>query len=209
MEYRSTNPSQHLLHNAVAGVESSHGVEIGTHPTSTGACVQAVGDDAAIQLAVFGKGTGPTVLGSATSPVTIAGPALTIGANSSVVSIGTASTIATFGSTNVIIGATGGTVQFAGSTAPFAGFVRITSTMRTPNLSGSTDAGSGVSTVTLPAGTNSSHFLVVNTANLSTAWAMGEAWVSSAAEGKVKFIKASTVASGASSLAVNILVYRF
>ena len=71
MEYRSTNAGQHLSNNLVAGVGSSHGVEIGSHPTSTGACVQAVGDDTNITLSLFGKGTGGVVIGNSSSPVTI------------------------------------------------------------------------------------------------------------------------------------------
>ena len=101
-----------------------------------------------------------------------------------------------------------GAVLQVNSTAPFAGFVRINSTTRTPTLA-STDAGEGVTTCTAPGAANSSQFVLVNTANLSTQYAIGEAWVSSANEVKIKYIKGSTIAGSASSYALSLLIFRF
>ena len=73
MNYRSTNAGAHHLRNLVAGVDSSHGVEIGTHPTSTGACIQAVGDDTDISLSILAKGAGLITIGSSSVPMNFGG----------------------------------------------------------------------------------------------------------------------------------------
>ena len=67
MEYRSSNAGQHHSGSLVAGVGSSHAVEIGGG--STGGVVQAVGDDTAVTLTLKAKGTAVTALGSTSSPV--------------------------------------------------------------------------------------------------------------------------------------------
>ena len=69
MEYRSSNAGQHLSGSIVAGVGSSHAVEIGGG--STGGVVQAVGDDSNITLKVLGKGTGGVVLGNSSQAITL------------------------------------------------------------------------------------------------------------------------------------------
>lgn len=71
MEYRSTAAGQHISGHFVAGVGSSHGIEIGGG--STGGTVQPVGDDSNITLTVKGKGVGHTVIGSTASKVTLGG----------------------------------------------------------------------------------------------------------------------------------------
>jgi len=71
MEYRSSNAGQHISGSFVAGVGSSHGVEIGGG--STGGTVNPVGDDANISLAVAGKGTGFTRLGNSSAVARIGG----------------------------------------------------------------------------------------------------------------------------------------
>jgi len=195
MDTRSQSNVGYVHHqgDVWAGVGSSHGVGIGLHPTSTGAAVYSVGDDANVSLNVFAKGTGAVTLGNSSNTVTIAGSGLTLGgANSTLVTLGT----------------TGGQVQIAGSTAPFAGFIRLSTDLTTPTIA-STDVGSTYTTCTVP-GANSSHFVVINSRNLSTAYAIGECGVTSTAnELLIKFVKCSTVAGGASTFTANILVYRF
>jgi hypothetical protein len=71
MEYRSTNAGQHISNDIVAGVGSSHGVQL--RGGSTGGIVEAVGDDANISLTLRGKGTGGVVLGNSSQAVTLGG----------------------------------------------------------------------------------------------------------------------------------------
>ncbi len=69
MNYRSSLAGQHISGNIVAGVGSSHGIEIGGG--STGGTIQAVGDDANISLSIFGKGSGGIVIGNSSQTVLI------------------------------------------------------------------------------------------------------------------------------------------
>ena len=62
MNYRSTNAGTHYSGELVAGVGSSHGVQL--TGGSTGGTVQAVGDDTDITLNLIGKGAGGVRLGS-------------------------------------------------------------------------------------------------------------------------------------------------
>lgn len=74
MLYRSTNIDGQYTHHMgaiVAGVNSSHGVEI--DGGSTGGMVRAIGDDANISLQLVPKGTGPLILGNSSTPVFVAG----------------------------------------------------------------------------------------------------------------------------------------
>jgi len=108
----------------------------------------------------------------------------------------------------VVLGNSSTPVFTGGSTAPFAGFIRLSTDLTTPTIA-STDVGSTYTTCTVP-GANSSHFVVINSRNLSTAYALGECGVTSTAnELLIKFVKCSTVAGGASTFTANILVYRF
>ena len=75
MEYRSSNAGQHHSGSLVAGVGSSHAVEIGGG--STGGVVQAVGDDSNITLTLRGKGTGGVVLGNSSQGLTLGGGSTT------------------------------------------------------------------------------------------------------------------------------------
>jgi hypothetical protein len=70
MEYRSSNGGQHIGNDIVAGINSSHGVQL--TGGSTGGIVEPVGDDANITLRVRGKGTGGVVLGNSSSPIVLA-----------------------------------------------------------------------------------------------------------------------------------------
>jgi hypothetical protein len=112
------------------------------------------------------------------------------------------------GSGPLILGSSGTPVFTGGSTTPFSGYIRLSTDITTPTIA-STDVGSTYSTVTVPGG-NSSHFVVINSRNLSTAYALGEAaFGSTANELNIKFVKASTVAGAGSTFTLNILVYRF
>lgn len=71
MEYRSTNAGQHLSNDLVAGVGSSHGVQL--RGGSTGGLVEAVGDDSNISLTVRGKGTGSVFIGNSSQSVVFGG----------------------------------------------------------------------------------------------------------------------------------------
>lgn len=66
MEYRSANAGQHIGNDIVAGVNSSHGVQLSGG--STGGLVQAVGDDTDITLTLKGKGAGGVQIGNSTAP---------------------------------------------------------------------------------------------------------------------------------------------
>jgi hypothetical protein len=195
MEYRSTNPSQHLLHNVVAGVESSHGVEIGTHPTSTGAAIQSVGDDANITLSIFAKGAGSVVVGNSSNPL----------------SLGTASSAVSLGSTLVTIGATGGQILMAGSTAPFSGFVRFTDTaVSTPAAFNDTTCGRVAETTHVLTGVNSSHYLIPTCLNLPAGISLAGAYAgSTVGDVHLRLVKGTTAAIAATSCTINFLAFRF
>lgn len=181
MDTRSSNAGIHISNDIVSNVGSSHGVQL--TGGSTGGIVQAIGDDANVSLSVLGRGTGGVTIGNSSQAVTVS----QLTASSVTIS-------------------TGGVLQ-VGSTAPFAGFIRMSTDITTPNLT-STDAAAGISTVTV-AGLNSSHFPYVISPNLSTALGIVNAWCSSAAELKVEFGKFSTAAAGNSTVTLNILVFRF
>ena len=111
-------------------------------------------------------------------------------------------------SSSPVIFSTNTEVQI-GSTAPFTGFIRLSTDITTPSFSTAQDD-IQVSTVTVP-GANSSHFVLVNPANLSTAVLLTKFWVTSTAnEVKMEFTKQpSTVAVAASTATFRILVFRF
>lgn len=166
MEYRSANPGMHISNDVVAGVGSSHGIQIGGG--STGGVVQTVADDTSANLTLKAKGLGTVVVGDSSN-----------------------------------------TVQFAGSTAPFAGFVRVISTaVATPNFN-STGLFGIVSTVTV-SGVNSSHIILSNPINLSTAVVLSDVWAGSTANSvNLKWNKLSTVTVSASTATIRFLVFRF
>ena len=64
MEYRSSNGGMHIGNDIVAGVENARGVQLSSNTVS------AVGDAAAIDLVLKGKGTGGVVIGASTSAMT-------------------------------------------------------------------------------------------------------------------------------------------
>jgi hypothetical protein len=201
MFYRSTNPDGQYVHHLgaiVAGVNSSHGVEI--DGGSTGGMVRAVGDDANISLSLLQKGAGLLILGTSTGPVSFGG---IITGNSTEPVIGAAST-------RVTIGATNAQVNFGGSTAPFYGFVRYTDTgVATPNFN--TTNIMVMETTHVLTGVNSSHFILAQGRNLSTDCALVGVYPSASTAGDVhcRFIKASTLTVAASTATIDFLVFRF
>jgi hypothetical protein len=183
MNNRSTGT--HFGTDVVSNVESSHGVRL--TGGSTGGVVEAFGDDANISLSIAGKGTGATRIGNSSSPVSLAGAAtLTAGA----------------------IISSGQTLQ-VGSTAPFAGFIRVESTsVATPNFN-STGSMGIVSTHTI-AGVNSSHFILANAINVSTGVLLTDVFAGSTAGSvNLKWNKYSTTTIAASTATIRFLIVRF
>ena len=116
MEYRSTNAAGWTHHQGdlVAGVASSHGVQIGGG--STGGVVEAVGDDTNISLAVRGKGTGLLTVGNSSNPVTVAGSSVAI-----------TSTHVNLNSSRIALGA-------GASTTALSGFMRVRVDFTVPEI---------------------------------------------------------------------------
>ena len=187
MEYRSTNVDRHVhyLGDVVSNVrsgdagQSSHGVQL--TGGSTGASITAAGDEANVTLSIAGKGTGATIIGASPSSFVFGGGSLTL--------------------------STGGLLQ-VGSTAPWAGFLRQTSSFATPNFN-TTNAMVFNSTFTFT-GVNSSHHVVVNEINLSTDCQLtGGRCGSTVDEVTCRFIKVSTLSVAATTGRVQILVTRY
>lgn len=191
MQIRSTNAdgSVHFGGSVVAGHNSSHGVE--WFGGSTGGQIIPIGDDANISLRIRAKGTGTVVVGDSSNAVSLMGGA-----------------IARSGST-VTVGSSGDVVQIAGSTSPFAGMVRVESTaVVTPDFN-STGLMGIISTVTV-AGVNSSHFILANAINVSTAVSLNGAWAGSTAGSvNLKWSKHSTITIAASTATIRFLIFRF
>jgi hypothetical protein len=186
MEFRSTNLNGfvHYQGDVVTNVSSNGGSSHGVHLTggSTGGIVTAAGDEANIALNVGGKGTGPTRIGNSSSPIVF--PA----------------------STGITI-STGGILQ-VGSTAPFGGFVRVTSSFATPNFA-TTNAMVMESTHAIT-GVNSSHYVLANGINLSTDCCLTNSYpASTAGEVHCRFVKASTLTVAATSASIRFLITRF
>lgn len=109
MLFRSSNfKFTHYQGDLVSNVDdgSSHGCHL--TGGSTGAVFTAAGDEANIAVRLTGKGTGPTVVGNSSSPVSITGTVTTTGAL-------TVTGAATFNSTAIGLNST--KVSFAGSTS--------------------------------------------------------------------------------------------
>lgn len=191
MQIRSTNTdgATHFGGSLVAGVNSSHGVEM--FGGSTGGQIVPIGDDAAISMTVRAKGTGTLTLGDSSNTVSLMGGA-----------------ISRVGST-VSIGSSGDVVLQAGSTAPFAGMVRVISTaVVTPNFNVTGYFGI-VSTVTV-AGVNSSHYILANPINVSTAVMITDVFAGSTAGSiNLKWNKLSTITIAASTATIRFLIFRF
>ncbi len=202
MEYRSTNAGQHIGNDIVAGVNSSHGVQIGGG--STGGYVQTVADDTSASLTILAKGAGPIVIGNSSQAVTINGP---------VASIGTASTAASFGSTLVTIGATGGQILMAGSTAPFGGMIRFkdsSAAAATPSAFNDTQAGRVYETTQVVTGVNSSHYIVASSTNMPAGVVIAGARAGdTAGDVHVAMVHGSTVAVAATTVTIQLLAFRF
>ena len=195
MEYRSTSARfTHFGGQVVSAVESSHGVEVGYHPTSTGAAVHSVGDDTSITLSLFAKGAGAVVIGNASNAITLGN-----------------------GSTLLTLGSTGSQIQAAGSTAPWEGVVRFIDTaVTTPALFNDTTCGRVAETTHVLTGVSSQtagglgSFLFARSENLPAAVAITGAWIgSTAADVHVRFVKGSTVAVAGTTATLNFVLYRF
>lgn len=186
MEFRSSNHGLCSPKDIQSNVGSSHGIHLSGG--STGGKVEPCGDDANIALRLYGKGTGTVFVGNSSNA------AVTVAAPMTVVNTVTIST---------------GTVVMHGSTAPFLGHVRVESTgVATPNFN-STGLFGIVSTHTV-AGVNSSHFVLANATNLSTAIALSQAWAGSTAGSiNLQWHKLSTVTIAASTATVRFLIFRF
>ena len=188
MEYRNSSASQHLRNGAIFGKDSSHGVELSGG--STGGRIDAVGDDADITLTIAGKGVGETRIGNSSSPVAFAGNISTVGS----------------------ITMSSGSVLKVGSTAPFAGFIRFTSTaVATPDFN-TTNAMVIGSSVTIT-GANSSHFVMANYKNNGIAstdmFIVNPRTTSTGNEVLFDFVKVSTVTVAVSTATINFLLFRF
>jgi hypothetical protein len=107
------------------------------------------------------------------------------------------------------IGDSSNTVQFAGSTSPFAGMVRVVSTaVATPNFN-STGSMGLISTITI-AGVNSSHLVLANPTNLSTGTLLTDVFAGSTAGSvNLKWNKYSTTTIAASTATIRFLIFRF
>jgi len=191
MQIRSTNTdgATHFGGSVVAAHNSSHGVEV--YGGSTGGQIVPIGDDAAISMTIRAKGTGTLTLGDSSNAVSLMGGA-----------------ISRSGST-VLVGSSGDVVQIAGSTAPFGGMVRVISTaIATPNFNVTGYFGI-VSTVTV-AGVNSSHMIVANPVNVSTAVLITDVFAGSTAGSiNIKWSKQSTITIAASTCTIRFLIFRF
>ena len=82
MQIRSTNTdgATHFGGSVIAGVNSSHGVEM--RGGSTGGLVTVIGDDANISLSIKSQGTGPINLGDSSNALNINSATTQIGASS-------------------------------------------------------------------------------------------------------------------------------
>ena len=110
------------------------------------------------------------------------------------------------------LGSTGSQVFISGSTAPFAGFIRFTSTaVATPNFN-TTNAMVIESSVTIP-GVNSSHFILAQFRNngiASTDMTLANVRPTSTNDEVLfAFEKHSTVTVAASTATIDFLVFRF
>lgn len=184
MEYRSTNPTgyTHWQGDMVSNVASSHGVQLSGG--STGAVVEAVGDDGTIELTVRGKSTGAVNIGAA-------------GAVTNLLSYD-------------IFTSSGANLKL-GSTAPFKGFIRQqTINQPTPNFA-STDAGKVAETTVTFTGVNSSHFIVANALTFPAGLQLVHAYAvaTTAASVHLGWVNGSSVTVGASTANVRLLAIRF
>ncbi len=202
MNYRSTNVLQGGSHTGgalVVGVEAGSGIELNATSSGNAPTILPAGDEANKGLTIAAKGTGTLTLGSsANQPLVITSSAVTFPTGGSFA----------FGSNSTVVLSTGSVLQ-VGSTAPFAGFVRFTSTdVATPNFNSTAFFGI-VSTYTLP-GINSSHYVFANPTNLSTAIVLSDVWAGSTAGSvNLKWNKISTITISASTATIRFLVVRF
>jgi hypothetical protein len=187
VEFRSTNVFGRVhFHGDVvtnvgnAAAVSSHGVQLSGG--STGGIVTAAGDEADVALNLVGKGTGAVIVSNSSSPLVWGGGGITL--------------------------STGGTFQI-GSTAPFAGWIRISDTaVATPNFN--TTNAMVMETTHAITGVNSSHFVDAQGVNLSTDCCLANAYPGSTA-GQVhcRFLKVSTVTVAATTATIQFVITRF
>lgn len=190
MERRSTNDIGyvHYQGDVVSNVGSSHGVRLGGG--STGGIVEPFGDDTSIGLTLRAKNAGPIVIGNSTQALT-------------------------FSSTNVIHSS--GTVMQVGSTAPWAGFVRVQDTaVTTPALFNDTTAGRVAETTHAIAILSSQtpgglgYFAMAMSHNLPVGITIGGAYISdTAGDVHVRMVKGTTAAIAGTTCTVSFLFTRF
>ena len=185
MEYRSTNADGRFVHYGgalVAGVSFGSGIELNPNSSGANPNVMPAGDETNKGITLKGKGTGTVTIGDSSNSLTVAAPS--------------------------VVFSSGAVVQ-VGSTAPWAGFVRQISTgVATPDFN-STGTMNVISTVTMT-GVNSSHFIVCNPINLSTAVHITRAWAGSTAGSvNLHWLKDSTVTIAVSTATVRLLAIRF
>jgi len=190
MLFRSTNNKfTHFQGDVLTNVDdSSHGVHLAGG--STGGTILPCGDETNIKLSVAGKGAGGLSLGNSSQTVAFAGPVSASGA----------------------ITISSGVVVQHGSTAPFLGMFRATSTaVSTPDFN-TTNAMTIESSVTIT-GVNSSHFIIAQYQNngiASTDMIISNARTTSTNnEVLIAFTKVSTLTVAASTATINFLVFRF
>lgn len=199
MQRRSTNNLgyTHFAGDIVSNVDSSHAIQLTAQ--STGGIIQPMGDDTSIALTIRAKNAGILALGNSTNAVDIAGSSVSLTSTH----LNVASTRISFSS---------GAQMQIGSTAPFAGFIRFTSTaVSTPNFD-STNLMVIETSVTIT-GVNSSHFVLAQFQNngiASTDMTIANVRTTSTAnEVLIAFEKHSSVTVAASTATINFLVFRF
>lgn len=185
MNYRSTNADGRYVHFGgalVSGAEFGSGIELNPNSSGANPNIMPAGDETNKGITLKAKGTGTVTIGDSSNSLTVTAPS--------------------------VVFSSGAVVQI-GSTAPFAGFIRqISTAVATPDFN-STGFMNVISTVTM-AGVNSSHFIVCNPTNLSTAVHITRAWVGSTAGSvNLAWTKNSTVTIAASTATVRFLALRF
>ena len=183
--YRSTNTTgyTHFGGALVVGSELGSGIELNPNSSGSAPNIMPAGDETNKGIGLYSKGSGTISIGSsANQPVSFVSTAVTLSS---------------------------GSVLQVGSTAPFAGFIRQISTgVATPDFT-STGMMGIISTETM-VGVNSSHFVLANPVNLSTAVHITRAWAGSTAGSiNLHWTKISTVTIAASTATVRFLAFRF
>jgi hypothetical protein len=236
MLYRSTNTigHTHFQGDLVSGVADGRGVQLGTASTGEDPNIDPVGDAANIGMRVRQKGTGTLRLGStdAGAPMVLRGGQIDLGSADSTVAVTGAfrispssavitsthinleSTRINLGSSGAVItlgGTTSASLQIAGSTAPFSGFLRVTVANCTTANFASTDAGKTAETTVTVTGVNSSHFVLANAVTFPTGIHLADAYPVASTAGSVHlvWVQGSTVTVANSTASIRFCAIRF